>query len=61
MQICTNPKFHQDLVDNCMMGLTAVLLGRSELVVAIRINKIIYFFNSRIIMVKNLVDVESTQ
>ena len=60
MQICTNPKFQQDLVDNCMMGLTAVLLGRSELVVAIRINKLIYFSNNRIIMV-NLVDVDSTQ
>ena len=34
------------------MGLTAVLLGRSELVVAIRINKLEYLFNNRIIMIK---------
>ena len=52
MQICTSPKFHQALVDNWIMGLTAVLLGRSELVVAIRINKLKYLFNNRIIMIK---------
>ena len=56
MQICTSPKFHQDLVDNCIMGLTAVLLGQSELVVAIGINRMIFFlcFNNRVIIIKLL-------